>query len=91
MFKATFSIISLTSLDQSDINREGSILLSSTLALMIHDSPDYSRVALNMYRQNRSGNLAQQSQNRSTGTGVMPGKNLAHTVSEMWEPTNTKK
>lgn len=53
MLKATFSIIFLTSLDQSDIYREGYILLSSTLVLMICDSSDYSRVALNIYRQKR--------------------------------------
>lgn len=41
----------------------------------------------------RSGNLAQHSQNTSTrtGTGVMPGRNLVHTLSETREPNNAKK
>lgn len=53
MLKATFGIIFLTSLDQSDIYREGYILFCSTLVLMICDSNDYSRVALNIHQQNR--------------------------------------
>lgn len=38
-----------------------------------------------------SGNLAQHSQNKSTRTGVVPWKNLVHTLPETREPNNAKK
>lgn len=58
--------------------------------LRIYNSSGYSSVDTYIDKT-RSGNLAQYSQNRTTRTGVMPGKDLVHTLSETREPNNAKK